>query len=162
MCNCGCDSSMITIPKGETGATGAIGPTGPQGPPGADGAAASGKIMSEGSILSSSIAGLGYDTLWTCNGSNTPGEWGLMGSVWIETTGSQTIQIKYYFTDALTSTTTQIGSTQSHVTAGSTTLIPLCLPATIGGVVLGDVLKINISCSAGGTILARNSHLTIK
>ncbi len=151
----------LTGAKGDKGDTGDTGPAGPQGETGPAGTNT--KVVSEASVISSSLAGGGYDKILTCvalSANYSEGEWGLWGSVYVETTGPQTVDVKYYVN--VGSGDVQIGATQSHVTAGSTTLIPLCLPATLAGMVNTNTLKINVSCSAGGTIGAININTSIK
>lgn len=151
--------------KGDKGDPGEDGPAGPQGADGPQGpagpAGTNTKVVSEGGILSASMAGAGYDYVITNNGTTyTDGEWGLWGSVYVETTGSQTVEIEY-FADVAGSGYISIGQ-QDHVTAGNGSLIPLCFPGTLTGMALGDKLKVNIKCSAGGTVVHRNTNVSIR
>lgn len=77
MCNCGCDSSIITIPKGDTGATGPTGPMGPIGPTGPEGpAGTNGTNGTNGLPGAPGVAGTPANILATfqyINGNPNPG-----------------------------------------------------------------------------------------
>lgn len=144
-------------PQGPRGAASTVpGPAGPQGPAGTNT-----KIISEGSVLSNAITGGGYDFIITCNdpsGPYTAGEWGLLGAIAVSTAGSVTVTITFSVNVGAGYVLIQA---QTHVTGGSSSVIPLCLPATLAGMVNTNSLKINVQ-AASGTIIARNTNVTIK
>lgn len=151
-------------PPGATGATGAAGPQGPQGIPGPAGPAGEGvTVISNGSnALNASIAGAGYDLIITVGSPSTyvDGEYGMWGSVYLETAAPAAIDIEY-FLDIGGSGYISIAQ-QTHDTAGTGACIPLGLPGLATGMTAGDKIKINIKSAGGGTVKHINHHVSIR